>query len=80
MGIAAAAGLVIFFVCAMYTHVLAHDISPQFGLAAFLLALDGAAFRADRHHPSGHPVARGLRTTTVELENNQVESRPCLAR
>jgi hypothetical protein len=44
IGLAAAAGLVIFFICAMYTHVLANDISPQFGLAALLLALDAATF------------------------------------
>ncbi|MDT5055467.1 MAG: hypothetical protein QOJ56_1498 [Mycobacterium sp.] len=44
IGLAAAAGLIIFFVCAMYTHVLANDISPQFGLAAFLLALNSATF------------------------------------
>ncbi|BBY05388.1 DoxX family protein [Mycobacterium noviomagense] len=42
IGLAAAAGLVIFFVCAMYTHVLAHDMSPQFGLASVLLALNSA--------------------------------------
>jgi hypothetical protein len=44
IGLAAAAGLVIFFICAMYTHVLANDISPQFGLAALLLALNAATF------------------------------------
>nr|WP_244918302.1 DoxX family protein [Mycobacterium xenopi] len=44
VGLAAAAGLVIFFVCAMYTHVLANDISPQFGLASVLLALNSATF------------------------------------
>ena len=38
LGAAAAVGLVLFFVCALYTHVRAHDYSPQFGLAiAFLL-------------------------------------------
>ncbi|OCB40157.1 hypothetical protein A5676_00940 [Mycobacterium malmoense] len=42
IGIAAAAGLTVFFVCAMYTHVLAHDISGQFAFAGFLLALNGA--------------------------------------
>jgi hypothetical protein len=42
IGVAAAAGLVIFFVCAMYTHVLARDISAQFGFAGFLLALNVA--------------------------------------
>ncbi|MGH3557572.1 MAG: hypothetical protein ACRDTK_08780 [Mycobacterium sp.] len=44
MGLAAAAGLIIFFVCAMYTHVLADDLSPQFGLAAVLLTLNAATF------------------------------------
>ena len=42
IGIAAAAGLVIFFICALYTHVLAKDISAQFGFAAFLLVLNAA--------------------------------------
>lgn len=38
IGTAAAIGLVLYFVCALYTHVLAHDYSPQFGLAiGFLL-------------------------------------------
>lgn len=41
-GIAAAAGLVMFFVCAMYTHVLARDFSSQFALATGFLALDAA--------------------------------------
>lgn len=44
IGIAAAAGLTVFFVCAMYTHVLAHDISGQFAFAGFLLALNAATF------------------------------------
>ncbi|UXA06643.1 DoxX family protein [Mycobacterium sp. SMC-2] len=42
IGIAAAAGLTIFFICAMYTHVLANDISGQFAFAGFLLALNAA--------------------------------------
>jgi hypothetical protein len=42
VGVAAAAGLVIFFICAMYTHVLANDMSAQFGLAALLLTLNCA--------------------------------------
>src|SRR5688500_5667033 len=33
VGTAAAIGLVLFFVCAVYTHVLAADYSSQFGLA-----------------------------------------------
>ncbi len=44
IGITAAAGLTIFFICAMYTHVLANDISGQFALAGFFLALNGATF------------------------------------
>jgi hypothetical protein len=33
VGPAAAIGLILFFVCAVYTHIRAHDYSPQFGLA-----------------------------------------------
>jgi uncharacterized membrane protein len=44
IGLAAAAGLTVFFVCAVYTHVLANDISSQFAFAASLLALNGATF------------------------------------
>jgi hypothetical protein len=33
IGTAAAIGLILFFVCAIYTHVRAGDYSPQFGLA-----------------------------------------------
>jgi hypothetical protein len=44
IGVAAAAGLTIFFVCAVYTHVLAHDISGQFVFAGTLLALNAATF------------------------------------
>ncbi len=43
IGIAAAAGLVMFFVCAVYTHVLAQDISGQMMFGAFLLALNCVA-------------------------------------
>lgn len=43
IGTAAAIGLVLFFVCAVYTHVLASDDSPQFGLALGFLALAVAA-------------------------------------
>lgn len=39
VGTAAAAGLVLFFVCALYTHIRAADYSPQFGLAHGFLAL-----------------------------------------
>jgi DoxX-like protein len=39
VGTAAAVGLVLFFVCAVYTHVRAGDYSLQFGLAMSFLAL-----------------------------------------
>jgi hypothetical protein len=39
VGTAAAVGLILFFVCAMYTHIRAADYSPQFGLACGFLAL-----------------------------------------
>jgi hypothetical protein len=39
IGTAAAIGLILFFVCAIYTHVRASDYSPQFGLANGFLAL-----------------------------------------
>lgn len=42
VGIAAAAGLVLFFVCAVYTHVLVSDYSPQIALALAFLALNSA--------------------------------------
>lgn len=47
LGGAAAAGLVIFFVCALYTHVRAHDLSSQFGLAIGFLSLAVAALVLD---------------------------------
>lgn len=43
IGIAAAAGLVIFFVCAVYTHVLNEDITGQMVFGGFLLALNCVA-------------------------------------
>jgi hypothetical protein len=43
IGAAAASGLVLFFVCAVYTHLLARDYSPQFGLANGFLLLSAAA-------------------------------------
>ena len=43
IGTAAAIGLVLFFVCAVYTHLRAGDYSPQFGLANGFLALAVAA-------------------------------------
>ncbi len=44
IGTAAAIGLILFFVCAVYTHVLAGDFSAQFGTAA-----------AGRGHAGRHP-------------------------
>jgi hypothetical protein len=43
VGTAAAIGLVLFFVCAVYTHLLARDYSVQFGLAIGFLTLAVAA-------------------------------------
>ena len=39
IGTAAATGLVLFFVCALYTHVRAADYAVQFGLANGFLGL-----------------------------------------
>ena len=39
VGTAAAIGLVLFFVCAVHTHLRAGDYSPQFGLALGFLGL-----------------------------------------
>jgi DoxX-like family len=43
IGPAAAIGLVLFFVCAIHTHLLARDYSLQFGLAIGFLLLNTAA-------------------------------------
>ncbi|MBO0876647.1 MAG: DoxX family protein, partial [Pseudonocardia sp.] len=43
IGPAAAIGLVLFFVCAVHTHLLARDYSAQFGLAIGFLLLAAAA-------------------------------------
>jgi hypothetical protein len=43
LGVSAAIGLVLFFVCAIYTHIRAADYSPQFGLAIGFLGLNVAA-------------------------------------
>jgi hypothetical protein len=41
IGVAAAVGLILFFFfCAIYTHIRAHDYSPQFGLANGFLLLN----------------------------------------
>src|SRR5215212_692444 len=43
IGPVAAIGLALFFVCAIHTHLLARDYSPQFGLAIGFLLLNTAA-------------------------------------
>ncbi|MQA85259.1 MAG: DoxX family protein [Streptosporangiales bacterium] len=47
IGTAAAIGLILFFVCAVYIHVRAGDYSPQFGLANGFLSLAVAALVLD---------------------------------
>jgi hypothetical protein len=47
IGTAAAIGLVLFFVCAAYTHLLARDYSSQFGLAIGFLLLAAATLVLD---------------------------------
>jgi hypothetical protein len=49
LGTAAAIGLVLFVVCAVYTHLRAGDYSVQFGLAIFLVALNVAALVVSVH-------------------------------
>ena len=43
IGVSAAISRVLFFVCAIYTHIKAGDYSAQFGLAIAFLALNAAA-------------------------------------
>jgi DoxX-like family len=47
IGTAAAVGLILFFVCAIYTHLRAGDYSAQFGLALGFLLLAVAALVLD---------------------------------
>ena len=47
IGTAAAVGLILFFVCAIYTHMRAGDYSAQFGLANGFLLLAVAALVLD---------------------------------
>jgi uncharacterized membrane protein len=49
IGIAAAIGLVLFFVCAIYTHIRASDYGMQFALAIGFLALNVAALVVAPH-------------------------------
>ncbi|MDA3627791.1 DoxX family protein [Saccharopolyspora sp. WRP15-2] len=43
IGLAAAIGLVLFYVCAVHTHLLSRDYSPQLGLASGFLAVAASA-------------------------------------
>ncbi|KAB8194661.1 DoxX family protein [Nonomuraea phyllanthi] len=47
VGTAAAAGLVLYFVCALYTHLRVSDFSPQFYLAIAFLGLAVATLALD---------------------------------
>jgi hypothetical protein len=47
IGTAAATGLILFFVCAIYTHLRASDFSAQFGLAIVFLALAASVLSLD---------------------------------
>lgn len=47
IGTAAAAGLVIYFVCALYTHLRVYDFVPQFYLAIVFLGLAVATLALD---------------------------------
>lgn len=47
IGTAAAIGLILFFICAIYTHIRAGDYSQQFGLAIGFLLLAVAALVLD---------------------------------
>jgi hypothetical protein len=58
LGVAAAIGLVLFFVCDIYTHIRASDYSPQFYLANVFLALNVAALALTL--PENNPGAFAL--------------------
>ncbi|MEV0643844.1 DoxX family protein [Phytomonospora sp. NPDC050363] len=62
MGTAAASGLVLFFVCAVYTHIRASDFGAQFWLAIGFLALAAASLRSApapwRKRPAGRWARR----------------------
>ncbi|MER6947517.1 DoxX family protein [Nonomuraea sp. NPDC000554] len=47
IGTAAAAGLVLYFVCALYTHLRVYDFAPQFFLAIVFLGLAVATLTLD---------------------------------
>jgi hypothetical protein len=50
IGIAAAIGLILYFVCAIYTHIRAQDHSSQFGLGIGFLLLNTAALVLGLNH------------------------------
>ncbi|HEV7581999.1 MAG TPA: DoxX family protein [Mycobacterium sp.] len=60
LGVAAAIGLVLFFVCALYTHIRAGDYSPQFYLANGFLALNVAALVLALHENNSSVFAFAL--------------------
>src|SRR5712672_1559680 len=60
LGVAAAIGLVLFFVCAIYTHIRAGDYSPQFYLANGFLALNVAALSLALHENDSSVFAFAL--------------------
>jgi hypothetical protein len=60
LGVAAAIGLVLFFVCAIYTHIRASDYSPQFYLANGFLALNVAALALALHENNSSVFAFAL--------------------
>ncbi|GAA2210626.1 hypothetical protein GCM10009850_060850 [Nonomuraea monospora] len=47
VGTAAAAGLILYFVCALYTHLRVYDFSSQFALAVVFLGLATATLALD---------------------------------
>jgi hypothetical protein len=52
--------LVLFFVCAIYTHLRASDYSPQFYLANGFLALNVGALVLALHENNSSAVALAL--------------------
>jgi len=63
IGTVAAIGLILFFVCAIYTHIRAGDYSPQSGLANGYLLLAVARAGAG---PGGHASLR-IRTGDTSI-------------
>ncbi|MCF6476947.1 DoxX family protein, partial [Nonomuraea sp. MG754425] len=47
IGTAAAAGLILYFVCALFTHLRVYDFVPQFYLAIVFLGLAAATLALD---------------------------------